>query len=108
MGHYGWWNLWTLAGPVSRQIPPELDSLANGSRVTAPAVFLSCGSAEIIPPQYHRQVMNAYAGPKHLIDIPGAHHHDALPREAAQHLDNEIDWLWQGSTAGQPVPPSGK
>jgi alpha/beta hydrolase fold len=100
MGHYGWWNLWLLALPVSRQIPAELDSLDNASRVTAPAVFLSCGADEIIPPGYHRQVLNAYAGPKHLVDIPGAHHHDALPREAADELNHEIDWLWQRSVTG--------
>jgi pimeloyl-ACP methyl ester carboxylesterase len=54
IGHYGWWNLWTIAGPVSRQIPSELDSLANAGRVSAPSVFVSCGADEIIPPAYHR------------------------------------------------------
>lgn len=98
-GHYGWWNLWLVAGPVSRQIPHDLDSLDNAARVAAPAVFLSSGADETIPPEYHRRVMKAYAGPKHLIDIPGARHSDPLPREAAAQLDREIDWLWAHSGA---------
>jgi alpha-beta hydrolase superfamily lysophospholipase len=94
-GHYGWWNLWLIAGPMSRQIPPELDSLANASRVHAPAVFLCSGADATIPPEYHRRVINACAGPHHLIDIPAAGHSDPLPRDAAAQLDREMDWLWE-------------
>src|SRR5438876_5150105 len=41
MGHFGWWNLWFAAFPISLQIPAELDSLSNAARVHAPAAFIS-------------------------------------------------------------------
>jgi hypothetical protein len=99
LGHYGWWNLWLVAGPVSRQIPSDLDSLVNAPRVTAPAVFLSSGADETIPPEYHRRVISAYAGTKHVITIPGIRHSDPLPHDAAAQLDHEMDWLWDHSNA---------
>ncbi|MDB5293564.1 MAG: hypothetical protein JWL69_4805 [Phycisphaerales bacterium] len=97
LGHYGWWNLWLLAGPAALQIPPDLDSLANARRVSAPAVFIMAGNDEVIPPYYHDLVYAAYAGPKRRIDMPGARHSDALTREAAQEFANGRDWLWHSA-----------
>ena len=94
MGQYGWWNLWLVAGPVAAGIPADLDSIANAKRVSVPAVFLLAGSDEVIPPKYHDIVVKAYAGPKHLIPLPGARHNDPLTREAAAALQREKQWLW--------------
>jgi hypothetical protein len=58
-------------------------------------VFLLAGSDEVIPPKYHKLVVDAYAGPKHLIPLPGARHNDPLTREAAEELQHERQWLWQ-------------
>ena len=49
LGGYGWWNLWLFAGPIARKVPADLDSLANGARAKAPAVFLVHGADGIIP-----------------------------------------------------------
>src|ERR1700730_666096 len=38
--HFGWWNLWLLAGPVAAQNPKDLDSLSNARIVHVPAIFL--------------------------------------------------------------------
>jgi hypothetical protein len=97
LGRYGWWNLWLLAGPVASRIPGELDSVANGPRVTAPAVFISHGADGVTPASYHRQVIDAYAGPKRVIEMPTAGHDAPLTREAAQALGEGMNWLWESS-----------
>jgi uncharacterized protein len=97
LGNYGWWNLGLAAGPVAARVPPELDSLDNASRSIAPAVFVLAGADEIIPPAYQRQLVDAYLGPKRLIEMPGAHHADPLTREAAAQLDHDMDWLLLGA-----------
>lgn len=106
MGRYGWWNLWLLASPVAASIPPDLDSIANAHRVTAPAVFLLADRDEVIPPRYHQMVVDAYAGPKRVIPLPGARHNDPLTREAAEALARDRTWLWQ--KAGNRGPRSGR
>ena len=102
VGRYGWWNLWLVAGPVAARVPAELDSLANASRSIAPAVFVLAGADLLVPPAYQRRVVDAYAGPKRLIDMPGASHADPLTREAAAELGDAMDWLLLGASA--PIP----
>jgi pimeloyl-ACP methyl ester carboxylesterase len=103
VGNYGWWNLWLAAEPVAARVPAELDSLANASRSIAPAVFVVAGADEIIPPAYQRRVVDAYIGPKRLIEVPGARHADPLTREAAAQLADGMDWLLSCDTGFQPV-----
>lgn len=98
VGNYGWWNLWILALPVSMQIPDELDSVVNAGKTSAPCVFILSEADEVIPPQYHQLVVDAYSSPKRIIRMPGASHDSGLPREASEELSRDRDWLW--STAG--------
>ena len=93
LGKYGWWNLWLVAGPVASHIPVELDSIHNAKLSTARAIFIVSDSDEVIPPRYHAMVVDAYAGPKRIIHMPGAAHNAPLPREAADQLKKELDWL---------------
>ena len=94
VGHYGWWNLWVAAAIVAAQVPPDLDSLANASQVTAPAVFVSGSRDTVVPPAYHRRVFDAYAGPKRLVIEPTADH-DAFPDPATDPaFRHELDWLF--------------
>ncbi len=94
LGHYGWWNLWLIAGPLAAQVPSDLDSLANAAHSTAPAIFILHGGDEVIPPSYHQQVLDAYAGPKRVIRMPGAPHHAPLTHEAATQLAAEKRRMW--------------
>jgi pimeloyl-ACP methyl ester carboxylesterase len=96
LGRYGWWNLWLLAYPVSMHLPADLDSIANGARCRAPAVFVLSGADQVVPPKYHQLVVDAYAGPKRIIDVPGARHNDPLPRAAGEQLQRAMDWLLAG------------
>ena len=90
---FGWWNLWLLAGPVALQIPRDLDSIANAKAIRAPAIFLLAEKDEVVPPRYHRLVVNAYAGEKRVIQLPGAYHNDPIESTALANLNNALDWL---------------
>jgi fermentation-respiration switch protein FrsA (DUF1100 family) len=73
MSRYGWWNGWLLAVPVSLGVPPELDSVANASRVTAPALFVQSTRDTLVPPPYQDRVISAYAGPKTVVRVDAGH-----------------------------------
>ena len=83
MGRYGWWNLWLVALPVSMQVPTELDSLANGAKLTTPAVFISSDADDVVPASYQQRVIDAYTGPKRVVHMTGGTHSSALSQEAA-------------------------
>jgi uncharacterized protein len=90
---FGWWNLWLLAGPVALQIPTDLDSIINAKAIHAPAIFLLAEKDEVVPPRYHKVVVDAYAGEKRVIQLPGAHHNDPIEGTALADFNRGIDWL---------------
>jgi len=90
---FGWWNLWLLAGPVALQIPRDLDSIANSRASRAPAIFLLAEKDEIVAPRFHRLVVQAYAGEKHIIELRGAYHNDPIEGAALADLNDALDWL---------------
>jgi pimeloyl-ACP methyl ester carboxylesterase len=94
MQHYGWWNLWLGAGLVAGGIPPELDSLVNGAKITAPAIFLSASRDGIVPPRFHRMVYDAYTGPKRFIPLLDAGHNEMPEPSELPEYRAAIDWLW--------------
>jgi pimeloyl-ACP methyl ester carboxylesterase len=95
LGHYGWWNLWLLAGPVALSIPSELDSLRNAPKVTAPAVFIETGRDSVVPLKFQRKVSAAFAGDKQIVRLPKSEHNAVLEGEALGQYDVALDWLWQ-------------
>jgi len=90
---FGWWNLWLLAGPIALQIPRELDSISNAKAIQTPAIFLLAEKDEIVPPRYHRLVVDGYAGQKRVISLPGAYHNDPVEGAALAELNHALDWL---------------
>ena len=90
---FGWWNLWLLAGPVALQMPKDLDSIRNAKAIRAPAIFLLAEKDEVVPPHYHKLVVDAYTGEKRVIQLPGAHHNDPIESAALANLNNAVDWL---------------
>jgi pimeloyl-ACP methyl ester carboxylesterase len=103
VGEHGWWNLWLFAGLVSQKVPADLDSLANARRSSAPAVFILHGDDEVVPPKYQRRVVDAYAGPKRTVTMPGKHA-AALTRKASEAVAAGRRWLWESRVADPPVP----
>jgi pimeloyl-ACP methyl ester carboxylesterase len=90
---FGWWNLWLLAGPVALQIPKDLDSIRNAKAIRAPAIFLLAEKDEVVLPHYHKLIVDAYAGEKRVIQLPGAYHNDPIESAALANLNNAVDWL---------------
>lgn len=90
---FGWWNLWLLAGPWSRRIPPALDSIANARQATARAVFLLAEHDEVVAPRFQRRVVEAYAGEKRILDLRGAYHNSPLDAAALAELRGAMEWL---------------
>jgi pimeloyl-ACP methyl ester carboxylesterase len=90
---FGWWNLWLLAGPIALQIPRDLDSVANAKAIHAPAIFLLADKDEVVAPRFHRLVVEAYAGEKRVISLPGAYHNDPVEGAAVADLNRALDWL---------------
>lgn len=80
LGSHGWWNLWLGAGPIALLVPGELDSIANARRAKAPAVFILSLHDEIVPHHNQRQVYEAYAGPKTLLEYPHGHNTEIAPK----------------------------
>jgi pimeloyl-ACP methyl ester carboxylesterase len=96
---YGWWNAWLLAGPVALRIPKELDSITNAKRVHARAVFLLAENDELVLPRFQRLVVDAYAGKKRVVLLPGAHHNSALEGTIMTDVYNGYGWLFGPSTS---------
>jgi hypothetical protein len=92
--HYGWWNLWLVAGPIAAGFPAELNSEDNARKVSAPAVFIITGSDELVPRTYQRKVTAAYAGHKKVVVADNAAHNTPLTDREVQRVREELMWLW--------------
>ena len=90
---FGWWNAWLLAGPLALQIPRDLDSIDNAKRIHAPAIFLLAEKDEVVAPRFHRLVVDAYAGDKRVIALPGARHNDPIEGAAPRDFHGALDWM---------------
>ena len=90
---FGWWNLWLFAGPIALQIPRDLDSISNAKAIQTPAIFLLAEKDEIVPPRYHRLVVDAYAGQKRVVTLRDAYHNTPVEGEGLADLNHALDWL---------------
>lgn len=98
---FGWWNLWLLAGPLSQKVPAALNSVANAKATHAPGVFLLAEKDEVVAPKYQALVVDAYAGPKRVISLPGAGHNSPIAGADLTALHRALDWLFSsGSQTG--------
>ena len=90
---FGWWNLWMFAGPMAYKIPADLDSVANARTVHAPSIFLLAEKDEVVAPKFQRLVVDAYAGEKRIISLPGAGHNSPIEGVSLANFHEAIDWL---------------
>src|SRR2546423_14519653 len=90
---FGWWNLWLLAGPMAQKIPADLDSVANARAVHVPTIFLLAEKDEVVAPKFQRLVVDAYAGEKRIIPLPGAGHNSPIDAAPLARFHNPLDWL---------------
>jgi pimeloyl-ACP methyl ester carboxylesterase len=90
---FGWWNLWLLAGPLSRKVPSDLDSVANAKAIKAPAIFLLAENDEVVAPRFQRLVADSYAGEKRVIPLRGAYHNSPIDAEGLRDFHEALNWL---------------
>jgi pimeloyl-ACP methyl ester carboxylesterase len=90
---FGWWNLWLFAGPMAKKIPADLDSIANARAVRVRAIFLLAENDEVVAPKFQRLVVDAYAGEKRVISLPGAGHNSPVEGVALAKMYDALDWL---------------
>jgi uncharacterized protein len=90
---FGWWNLWLFAGPMAYKIPADLDSVANARATHTPAIFLLAEKDEVVAPKFQHLVVDAYAGEKRVIPLPGAGHNSPLDAAALANFHQALDWL---------------
>ncbi len=75
-----------------------------GPYVAVPACFLLSDNDEVVPPKYHDRVVNAYAGPKLVIDLPYATHNSPVDAASEKNVQAWIDQQWSRVfPATQPV-----
>src|SRR6266536_1008471 len=98
---FGWWNLWLLAGPVSLQIPRDLDCIANAKASRTPAIFLLAERDEIVAPRFHQLVVQPYAGEKRVIELRDAYHNDPIEGTALADLNDALGWVLTKSPRGR-------
>jgi hypothetical protein len=90
---FGWWNLWLFAGPMACKIPSDLDSVDNARAAHAPAIFLLAEKDEVVAPKFQRLVVDAYAGEKRIVALPGAGHNSPIEGTDLADFYQALDWL---------------
>lgn len=93
--HHGWWNLWLLAGPISLQVPQDLNSLLLAPQVHAPAVFVLSEKDSVVPLKYQEKVEQAYAGPRQVVLLNGADHNTEISEEGREQVKRAVAWLME-------------
>jgi pimeloyl-ACP methyl ester carboxylesterase len=96
----GWWHFAWARTLIASQIPAKLDSIHNASQASAPAVFLIALQDRIVPAGQQRQIFEAYAGPKQVLDRAEADHDTPLHESDVQELHALAAWLHQAMGPG--------
>ncbi len=91
--NYGWWNLWLFAGPVSLQIPPQLNTIRNAAKTHIPALFLTSQNDSLIPTHLQQKIIDNYKGPYQHIFIEGIDHNDYIPIKAFPKIQDALKVL---------------
>jgi len=62
--------------PVERLLHDRYDNIASLAKYRGPVAIVLAENDDVIPAEQARKLHAAYAGPKHLIALPGAGHND--------------------------------
>jgi uncharacterized protein len=96
---HGWWNAWLIAVPVALAVPNELNSLTNGPKLTAPAVFVTSSMDEVVPFKYQQMVESSYAGEKRVIERKTGGHNDPFDDVTGKQVAEAKAWLLERAAA---------
>ena len=89
-----WWHFTWAKRMIAAQISPELDSIENARRATAPAVFVSAQQDAVVPARIQRHVTDAYGGPSKVLSLPDADHCVPLSDSDLDQLRPLTSWLY--------------
>jgi len=90
---FGWRTLGLGPLLVGSRIPAALDSIANARHAKAPAVILTSLRDRTVPPAIQRLVIDAYAGPKRIIELADADHAFELTDDQKREYLAALHWL---------------
>lgn len=92
-GRHGWWNLWIASWLIAQRVPRQLCSISNAARSHCPAVFLSSRRDTTVPPQFQDRIIEAYHGPRRVLQLKEAGHASSLNLEEQRDYARHLDWL---------------
>ena len=92
LGRHSWWSL-GLARLIADQVPTELCSIDNAARCSAPAVFVMSEQDRTVPPDYQRQIIDAYAGDHRIMRLCGAGHASVMDESQRSVYADLLGWL---------------
>ena len=93
MGRHGWWNLWIASWLIAQRVPRQLCSINNSARSHCPAVFLTSRRDTTVPPQFQDKIIEAYRGPRRVLELKEAGHASSLNLEEEREYAQHLDWL---------------
>jgi pimeloyl-ACP methyl ester carboxylesterase len=94
----GWWHFGWAKAALARQIPETLDSISNAAASPVPALFLVARRDRIVPAPLQQKIIDAYAGPKQVLNRPHADHDTPLDEDDLQELRSLAAWLQETMT----------
>ncbi len=89
---YNWWNF-GFAKLIAKQIPAELDAVANAGNSRCPALFVCSEKDSLVPTSFQQLIYEQYAGPHTTFVIEKAEHHDRIPVRQEREFLEAVDWL---------------
>lgn len=93
LGRYPNWLTAGVSGQIAKQIPSELDAIANAKDATCPAFFVSSAIDRVVPTEFQKMVIDAYQGPKQVLVAEGADHADPVPETQMPELVEGLRWV---------------
>lgn len=94
VGRFAYKTLWLGARFVAKQVPEDLDAIANAAKCECPAVFVMSGRDRVVPPTYQQRIHEAYAGPTRITNLPDADHADfSFEPAVRKQYAADLDWL---------------
>ena len=82
-----------MARIITRHIPAQLCPIQNAASAEAPAVFLSSSKDQVVPPNFHTQVIEAYDGDCSVLRLADADHADLLTEDEIPKYLQLLAWL---------------
>ena len=90
----GWWHFKWATRMIAKQVPRELDSLANARRATVPALVVTAQQDRVVSAHIQREIINAYAGSLRVFSMPDADHGTPLAESDLEQLRPLASWLY--------------